>query len=71
MINLNVTADNFDELKQKVFIALGLTEPAQAKFEMPVATVVAEVEKPKRTRAKDRRWQGIHQGDIKQEERNH
>lgn len=32
MINLNVTADNFDELKHKVFLALGLTEPAQQKM---------------------------------------
>lgn len=45
MLNLSVTADNYEELKDKVFLALGLKAPAQGALNFATATVteIAEV----------------------------
>ena len=39
MLHINVSADNFEELKSKVFLALGLKAPAQGALNFPTATV--------------------------------
>ena len=36
MIHLQIQADNYDELKQKCFLALGLKEPAQAVLPLTI-----------------------------------